>query len=152
MFWFNKKNNIAAVASGILLDISDSKDEAISAGALGVGYLIRPADSKVVSPIDGEIAFLFPTLHALGIKGTENEVLIHIGIDTVNLNGEGFHPNIQKGQKVKMGEVLMTVDFELIKKKNLDTDIAVLFTNRSACSVINPGRQVAEGEINIVKL
>ena len=121
--------NIVACASGTLVDITMVEDPTFAEKMMGDGYAIAPSEGTVVSPIDGEIAVAFPTGHAFGIKSEDGlEVLIHIGIDTVGLNGKGFTAKVQTGQKVHAGDVLVKVDLNAIQTAGLDSTIMNIFT------------------------
>lgn len=125
-----KEIEILAPVSGELLNISDVPDEAFSQKMMGDGFAVKSYDGIVVSPVDAEVQLVFETKHAIGLKTeTGLEILIHFGIDTVNLNGEGFDVLVKAGDKVKAGDELMKVDIEFIKA-NATSDIApIVFTN-----------------------
>lgn len=121
---------LKSVVKGNLVQLSEIDDQAFSTGALGKGVGIIPDANEIYSPIDGEVTVVFPTKHAIGIKGEKNEeVLIHIGIDTVELNGEGFEIHVTAGDKVIAGQLLGTVDFEQIKQAGYDPTTLVVVTN-----------------------
>ena len=125
-----RRTGIASPMKGEVLSLSEVKDEAFASGVLGKGAAIRPEEGKVYAPADGEITALFPTLHALGMKTEEGaELLIHIGMDTVQLNGEGFEAHIKEGDQVKKGQLLISFDKELIEGKGYCLDTPVLITN-----------------------
>ena len=135
--FFNKKEKkdkndmcIVSPVSGELLNISEVPDEAFSQKMMGDGFAVKSHDGAVVSPVDGEVQLVFETKHAIGLKTDNNlEILLHFGIDTVNLNGEGFEVFVKAGDKVKAGDRLMQVDLEYIKA-NAKSDITpVIFTN-----------------------
>ena len=91
------------------------------------------------APLDGEVTVLFPTGHAIGIKGDNGaEVLIHVGMDTVTLNGEGFDVKVKQGDHVKKGQVLVNFDIDFIKSKNLSTITPVIVTNTSSLKEVVP--------------
>lgn len=129
---FKKKKQELEVIScveGILLPLKDVKDEAFASGAIGRGVAVRPSSGRVVSPVDGVVRMIFPTNHAVGIETEEGfEFLIHVGIDTVKLKGDGFRRVAEEGQKVKAGDLLLEVDFEKLKEKGYDTDTLVILT------------------------
>ena len=105
---------------------------------LGDGFAIIPKGNKVYAPIAGEIKVLFPTLHAVAIETTEGlELLIHIGIDTVELKGEGFTGHVKVGDMVKQGDLLITFDEEIIKSKATSIITPVLITNMDIISSIS---------------
>jgi PTS system beta-glucosides-specific IIC component len=103
---------------------------AFSTGALGQGVAFLPSEGKIYAPVDGEITTFFPTGHAVGIMGNNGaEVLIHVGMDTVELNGEGFTPKKKQGDKVKKGELLLEVDLEAVKAAGKSTVTPMVITN-----------------------
>lgn len=110
--------------------ISSSADETFASKTMGEGVVIFPTGSKVVAPAAGVVTTVFPGGHALGIT-TENgtEILIHIGIDTVELNGEGFDVQVEVGSKVKQGQTLVNVDFEAIENKGYKSEVLVVILN-----------------------
>lgn len=124
------KSDVLAPLKGKVMALAEVSDKAFATGALGKGIAIIPEENTIHSPVDGEIVSLFPTHHAIGIKAEYGiEVLIHIGIDTVKLNGEGFHALVKQGDKVKRGDSLITVDFESVKEKGYDTTVISVITN-----------------------
>ncbi|MGL5041611.1 MAG: PTS sugar transporter subunit IIA [Culicoidibacterales bacterium] len=111
-------DQLAAVLDGVLKPITESEDPVFSQKLMGDGYLIEPTGNIVVSPVNGIVQTVFPTKHALGITSDSgHEVIIHVGLDTVKLNGEGFTAFVQAGDKVVVGQKLLEVDFDLIKSK-----------------------------------
>jgi len=102
--------------TGVAKDLSEAPDEAFANKMMGDGAVIVPSDGIVVAPADGEISFVFPSKHAVGLTTTDGlELLIHIGIDTVKLDGKGFETFVKDGDKVKMGDKLLSFDLEFIK-------------------------------------
>ena len=121
---------IYAPVEGTLKPIKDVKDETFSKELVGKGIAIIPKGSNVFSPVDGIVTTLFPTLHAIGIKADNGaEILIHIGLDTVNLNGKGFQSFIKQNDKVKKGQKLLSFDKEMIEKQGYCCDVIVVITN-----------------------
>lgn len=145
-----RRTEIASPMKGEVKKLSELKDEAFASGVLGKGAAIVPEEGKVYAPADGEITALFPTLHALGMKTGEGaELLIHIGMDTVQLNGEGFEAHIKEGDQVKKGQLLISFDRALIEGKGYCLDTPVLITNSDDYLEIvepEPGR-IMPGEI-----
>ena len=145
-----RRIEIASPMKGEVKKLSELKDEAFASGVLGKGAAIVPEEGKVYAPADGEITALFPTLHALGMKTGEGaELLIHIGMDTVQLNGEGFEAHIKEGDQVKKGQLLISFDKALIEGKGYCLDTPVLITNSDDYLEIvepEPGR-IMPGEI-----
>src|SRR5690554_5542662 len=102
---------VYAPVNGEIVDITDAPDPTFAEKLLGEGIAIEPSDGEFVSPVNGEIINIFPTKHAIGILSEAGvEYLIHIGIDTVSLDGEGFTAHIKQGDKVKVGDPLVSVD------------------------------------------
>ncbi|WP_429948670.1 beta-glucoside-specific PTS transporter subunit IIABC [Enterococcus sp. AZ101] len=125
-----KKVPLASVVEGKLVPLAEINDQAFSTGALGKGLGIIPSDSQIVAPVAGEVSAVFPTKHAIGIKTEQGvEVLIHIGIDTVELDGKHFDTIVEQGDYVKQGQLLSTVDFEGIKNDGYDPTVIVVITN-----------------------
>lgn len=125
-----RKVPLASVVAGKLVPLAEIKDQAFSTGALGKGLGIIPTSNSIVAPVSGEISAVFPTKHAIGIKTEEGiEVLIHIGIDTVELDGKHFDTIVKQGDEVKQGQLLSTVDFEGIQKDGYDPTVIVVITN-----------------------
>lgn len=118
------------VVSGEIVPMAEINDQAFSTGALGKGLGIIPSNNEIYSPIDGEIMVVFPTKHAIGLKDENGvELLIHIGIDTVELDGQCFELLIEQGQQVKKGQKIAEVDFDKIKEAGYDPTTIVVITN-----------------------
>ena len=122
--------NIAAPVDGQVKDLGDVNDQVFSTKLMGDGAAIVPSDGTVYSPVDGQVTVAYETKHAYGLKSKDGaEVLIHIGIDTVNLKGEGFESFVKQGQQVKAGDKLGTVDLAKVKAAGYDTTVMVVVTN-----------------------
>ena len=134
--------------AGELVALSDVNDEAFSAGALGPGIAISPAaHAVVVAPCDGKVTVAFPTGHAYGLKSASGvQILIHIGMDTVKLDGKGFTPRVSKGDIVKRGDVLAEVDWDVIREAGYDTITPMVVTNKKKFGEITPA---APGPVSI---
>ena len=134
--------------AGELVALSDVNDEAFSAGALGPGVAISPAaHAVVVAPCDGKVTVAFPTGHAYGLKSASGvQILIHIGMDTVKLDGKGFTPRVSKGDIVKRGDVLAEVDWDVIREAGYDTITPMVVTNKKKFGEITPA---APGPVGI---
>ncbi len=134
MFGFLKKKTtkkIFAPVSGRILDITEVPDEVFSKKLVGDGIAIEPSNGILVAPCDGKIIQIFSTNHVLGIKTPEGlEILIHIGIDTVELKGEGFTRIAETDTEVKRGDQIMVFDIDLIKKSGKSAITPVIITNR----------------------
>ena len=114
---------------GVLKPITEAPDEAFASKAMGDGYLVMPEDGIVAAPEDGEVMFVFPSKHAIGLKAADGmEYLLHIGVDTVKLNGEGFTVFVSDGQKIKKGDKLMEFDPAYIREHAVSDACIVIFT------------------------
>lgn len=121
---------IAQPVAGKVIDLSEVSDSTFSSKALGNGFAILPEENEIKSPITGTVSAVFPTNHAIGITSDSGtEILIHIGIDTVKLEGEGFKVHVSEGQHVTQGEKIAFVDFDAIKSSGYDTTTMVIVTN-----------------------
>lgn len=128
---------IKSPVNGKVILLSEVKDEAFAAEALGKGIAIVPRDGKICAPCDGVVSALFPTGHAVGITSAEGaEVLIHVGMDTVKLNGAGFTVHVSEGQRIKAGDLLMEADLEVIMRAGYDTTTPVIITNTEEYSEV----------------
>ncbi|ADD01748.1 MULTISPECIES: PTS sugar transporter subunit IIA [Thermoanaerobacter] len=128
---FKKKKyvDIYSPINGILLKIEDVPDPVFSQKMVGDGVALEPTEGIVYSPVNGTIIQLFPTKHALGLKTEEGlELLIHIGMDTVEMKGNGFESFVSEGEKVKVGDKLIKFDMELVKKEHPLTS-PIIITN-----------------------
>lgn len=124
------KEVIVSPLRGEVTELSKVEDEAFSTGLLGKGIAIKPVEGKVVAPVNGVVTTFFPTGHALGIT-TDNgtEILIHVGMDTVQLEGKYFTPRVKQGDKIKVGDVLLEFDIDKIKESGFSTITPVIITN-----------------------
>lgn len=126
------KEEVSSPIKGTIAPLSTSKDEAFSTGALGKGILIHPEEGKVVAPFDGTVMTFFPTKHAIGLISDNGlELLIHIGLDTVQLQGKFFEGHVEQGAKVQKGQTLITFDKDEIEKAGYSTETPVIVTNAS---------------------
>ena len=140
--------------SGRILPVSQSADEMFASRALGDGIAVDPADGLVCAPCDGTVTMIFPTGHAMGIASDSGfEVLIHAGIDTVKLNGEGFEVFVEQGQHVKKGDRLLRMDLDFIRSKGLNPQTMMIFTEGAVLEVeVFPAANVgADHEAVIVR-
>ena len=125
-----KQEVIVSPIKGDVLPLSEVKDEVFSQGLLGKGVAIEPKEGKVVAPVDGTLTTLFPTHHALGITSDNGaEILIHVGMDTVQLEGKCFTPKVKQGERVKAGQVLLEFDIKGIKEAGYPVTTPVIVSN-----------------------
>ena len=129
--------------------LSDVNDPVFSSGAMGQGLAIKPSEGVVYAPADAEVTIAFGTGHAYGLKTANGaEILIHVGIDTVTMNGEGFEQKVSQGDKVKVGDVLGTFEIEKIAAAGLDDTTMVIVTNTADYASVTPVAEkiVAKGD------
>ena len=130
---------------GDVVALSDVNDPVFSSGAMGQGIAVKPSEDVVYAPADAEVTIVFPTGHAYGLRTANGaEILIHVGIDTVSMNGEGFNQKVAQGDKVKAGDVLGTFDSAKIAAAGLDNTTMVIVTNTADFASVNP---VASGSV-----
>lgn len=130
MLFFKKKRSLCAVCNGRAMPLSETPDEAFASGMLGVGYAIEPRDGQICSPVDGVVESVAEAKHAYTLQSAEGlDVLVHIGVDTVGLGGEGFFPLVQAGDRVAAGEPIARADMELLRARGLCTYTVVLISN-----------------------
>ena len=136
MGFFKKKEKeepvkeLRAIVSGHVIPITEVADPVFSSKALGDGVAIRPEGQVITAPCSGEISMVAETGHAVGIPVNNGaELLLHIGLDTVSLDGEGFRVMVKQGKKVKQGDVLLEFDKALVERKGLATDCILIVTN-----------------------
>jgi PTS system beta-glucosides-specific IIC component len=125
-----KSGTLASPLAGVLVPLEKIKDEAFSSGALGKGIAILPDKGILTSPVDGIVDSITDAKHAITLVADNRaEILIHIGMDTVGLNGKPFTPKVKEGQRVKTGDVLIEFDLQAIKDAGLDTATPVVIAN-----------------------
>ena len=130
---------------GDVVALSNVDDPVFSSGAMGQGIAVKPSEDVVYAPADAEVTIVFPTGHAYGLRTANGaEILIHVGIDTVSMNGEGFNHKVAQGDKVKAGDVLGTFDSAKIAAAGLDNTTMVIVTNTADFASVNP---VASGSV-----
>ncbi|HZG71786.1 MAG TPA: PTS glucose transporter subunit IIA [Chondromyces sp.] len=136
---FGKKEEVSKVielvspVTGKVVSLDEVPDPVFSQKMMGDGVAVEPSEGRVVSPVDGEILQVFPTKHAIGIKAANGtEILIHIGLETVGMQGEGFEGHVSQGDRVKKGDTLVTFDLNLVKEKASATVTPVIITNGDA--------------------
>ena len=135
---------LCAPVSGTAAPITEASDEAFAGKMMGDGYIVRPGEGMVYAPEDAEVSFVFPSKHAVGMKSEDGtEYLIHIGVDTVNLNGEGFEAFVKDGDRVKKGDRLIAFDIEYIKEHAKSDECIIVFTSLQEgeeVRLIKPGK------------
>ncbi|MCA1010014.1 glucose-specific PTS transporter subunit IIBC [Halobacillus halophilus] len=137
--------NFVSPIKGKVMPITDVPDQVFSGKMMGDGFAIDPQDGKIVSPVNGKILNIFPTKHAIGLEAENGmEILVHIGIDTVSLKGEGFTALISEGDEVKQGQAIMEVDLDYIRKHAASAITPIVFTNLAEGQEV---RVKASGEV-----
>ena len=122
---------VVSPLTGQVKPLSQATDPVFSSGVMGQGVVIEPSQGELVSPVNGTVTVLFPTKHAVGIVSEEGvEMLMHIGMDTVSLDGKGFKAHVEQGDKVVVGQQLISFDMDVIKKAGLVTETPVIITNQ----------------------
>lgn len=158
---FKKKKNmideipyeLTSPANGEVIDITEVNDPAFKSKAMGDGVGIKSDEKSIVSPISGEITVVFPTKHAYGITTpTGIEVLVHIGVDTVELGGKGFECFVKQGQHINRGDKLCTVDYSMLKESGYDTTIIMVITNTTQFSEIKKSLGSKKTTDSIIKI
>ncbi len=129
---FSKQKDSGAINSpvkGKLKTLASLKDGVFSAKMMGNGVVVSPKESKFYAPISGKLTTVFPTGHAYGITAKDGtSILVHIGLDTVNLKGKGFAPKVKQGQNIKQGALMVEVDLDFVKKNAPTTDTIIVVT------------------------
>ena len=141
--------SVASPASGVLVALDQVEDEAFASGALGQGAAVRPEEGRICAPADGQVTMIFPTKHALGLSCGGTELLIHVGLNTVELNGKYFTLHVKEGDQVKKGDLLLEFDMEQIQKEGYLLTTPVLVTNPDGLSVVccgKDGDRIAAGD------
>lgn len=148
MLLFNRKKGRSVIApvSGEIVALESVSDPAFSQKMLGEGVAIILNGNEVYSPISGEIVTVIPSEHAFGIRGEDGiEILVHVGLDTVNLKGDGFHCCKKLGDKVQAGEKILEVDYQYLKSRNIDLVTPIVVTNSDVYKIMlnNQNVQIA---------
>ncbi|AQS07671.1 PTS sugar transporter subunit IIA [Clostridium beijerinckii] len=135
----NKNKLLYAFTDGVSVDISEVKDEVFSQKMMGEGIAIKPSINKIFSPCDGTIVTIMKeSKHAIGIRTEDGvEILIHVGLDTVNLKGEGFNLYCEEEKYVKKGELLLEFDKELLKEKEIEDITMLIIPNLNGHEILN---------------
>ena len=137
---------VVAPVDGELIALSQVDDKTFASGVVGEGMAVIPAHGKLMAPVSGTVAMVFPTQHAIGFT-TDNgeEILMHIGLDTVGMKGEGFAIHVKEGQRVAAGEAIGSFDPELVKTRGLDPVVIVIATKKDGALACKPQGQVQAG-------
>ena len=154
MFSFLKKKEDLFVSpvKGKVICLKDVNDPVFSQGLMGQGFAIVPENGSVYAPVDGDVVMAFPSGHAYGIRMADGtEVLLHLGIDTVELNGEGFEVFVHQNDRVKKGDLLCKMDLDLIQSKGKVTTCIVIFPNGEKVELLCQNRLVDVAEAKIIK-
>ena len=156
MFKLFKKKAVTEIYSpvdGKIITLEEVSDPVFSSKSMGDGFAVIPESNSVFSPIVGTVVSIFPTKHAIGLVDDEdNEVLIHIGIDTVSLNGEGFTILVKEGDAVNSATQLAEVDFAFLKSAQKETTTMVIFTNLTDQEIkLSSGNTKAKSVIGKIK-
>lgn len=151
------KNDIVSTfkspVSGITKNLNEIEDKAFASGAMGEGFAVELTDGKVIAPFDGEVMVCFPTGHAYGLKSTDGtEILIHIGMDTVQLDGKGFDVKVEAGQKIKQGDVLVQVDLDYVKSQGKPLTTPIVFTDGSHIELLKKNSNISIDDDDIIKI
>ncbi|MGR5940355.1 PTS sugar transporter subunit IIA [Bacillus pacificus] len=158
LFGLGSKTNeetIVAPLTGAVKNIEEVPDPVFAGRMMGDGVAIDPTEGVVVSPVDGEIVQLFHTKHAIGIKAKNGtEILIHVGLETVKMEGESFEAHVSEGQAVKAGDKLISFDLELIREKAKSTITPIVITNTDAAESIKTtvGVTATKGSTEVMKV
>jgi len=124
---FQRKRILKSVANGSIIPLNEVNDEVFASNMMGVGYAVADHDGKIYSPVNGKVEDIFPTLHAITIKSNKGDtVLVHMGLDTVDLKGEPFELSVSKNQKVSENELMALMDLSLLREKNKDSTVVVV--------------------------
>ncbi|MDM7883108.1 PTS glucose transporter subunit IIA [Staphylococcus borealis] len=149
----NKEIEIYASLTGEYINIEDIPDPVFAQKMMGEGFGINPTEGEVVSPIEGKVDNVFPTKHAIGLKADNGlEILVHIGLDTVQLDGQGFEILVSSGDTVQVGDPLLKFDLEYIKNNAKDVISPIIITNSDQTESIhvNDVKAVIKGETKVV--
>ena len=145
---------VVSPLAGQVKPLSQATDPVFSSGVMGQGIVIEPSQGELVSPVNGTVTVLFPTKHAVGIVSEEGvEMLMHIGMDTVSLDGKGFKAHVEQGDKVVVGQQLISFDMDVIKEAGLVTETPVIITNQDDFQADVEGdlpRDIKRGEVLMI--
>ena len=154
-FFFKTKIELAAPVTGTIVPLEQVKDQAFAEKMLGDGVAISPESGSIVAPCDGTISYVPDTAHAIALTGPHGlELLIHVGLDTVKLAGEGFTAHVKDGDAVKKGQLLLTVDRSSVAAQGFDLTTPLVITNGDSISKMEkaPAGHVTAGDSVILKV
>lgn len=152
----DEDTDVLAPLAGKVIDLAELKDAAFGSGALGQGVGIEPdvtKDGAVYAPVSGVVTTLFPTYHAIGLTSDDGvEVLVHVGLNTVELNGKGFSPKIKQGDHVTAGQLMMNVDFKFLKDNGYEIQTPVVITNTPNFKDVVPQATTGKAKEVVMKI
>lgn len=157
-FFKKKKENsepeeYRSFGSGKLLPLEEVPDQVFAQKMMGDGFALELTDSTIVAPISGEVILVFPTGHAFGIKTKDGvEILLHLGIDTVELEGQGFNSKVKKGDFVKQGDVLTVMDLDLIKNHGKSIISPMIFTSGEQIELLKVHQEITPKTTELFKV
>ncbi|MBY6037483.1 PTS glucose transporter subunit IIA [Fictibacillus nanhaiensis] len=150
-----KEETLVAPLTGKIVSIEEVPDPTFAEKMMGDGIAIEPTEGVVVSPVNGEIVQFFHTKHAIGIQSESGaEILIHVGLETVSMDGEGFEGFVKVGDKVKAGDKLLSFDLDLIKEKAASTITPIVITNGEALESMDKraASEATKGETSLLQI
>jgi sugar PTS system EIIA component len=146
---------LASPMSGEIISLTEVPDPVFSQKMMGDGVAVHPSEGKVVAPVDAKVLNVFPTKHAIGLEAAGGlELLIHVGLDTVNMKGEGFDVKVSEGDQVKKGDVLLTYSLELVREKAASVMTPMIVTNGDVVKHMEKHENVtaAAGETTVLTI
>ncbi|AJK51269.1 PTS glucose transporter subunit IIA [Mycoplasma capricolum subsp. capripneumoniae] len=149
MWFFNKNLKVLAPCDGTIITLDEVEDEVFKERMLGNGFAINPKSNDFYAPVSGKLVTAFPTKHAFGIQTKSGvEILLHIGLDTVSLDGNGFESFVTQDQEVNAGDKLVTVDLKSVAKKVPSIKSPIIFTNNGGktLEIVKMG-EVKQGDV-----
>lgn len=148
---FKKKIEINTPVNGNIIEITEVNDPVFNQKMMGEGFAVIPSDGNIYSPIEGTVKSIFPTQHALTLESKNGlDILIHIGLETVELEGKGFRAIVREGQKVTKNELLMEVDLSVLAENDKDNVVIVVFPELNSKNIIVNTNKKLVGEVAAV--
>lgn len=145
---FSRSTEIVSPCAGVMKALTEVNDPVFAQGLVGSGFAVVPQEKTITAPIDGEVTMVFPGGHAFGMKDKKDrEYLIHMGLDTVKLKGEGFETFVEAGQKLRRGDVVSHMDIDLMRERGFECDVLVLITSPAKLTMKAEYAQVDQGKI-----